>query len=147
MAETMTRVGWRRGEPADALLDREWLIGNGLGGYATGTLAGACTRRYHGLLVASLAGVGRTVFLSHHADQVRLAQRHGLMQTGGVVVEERDCAGEPLVDGRGELTVAGQAVDDRVGGHRPRRVAADPAGTIVGPWAPPRRRGRTRAAT
>jgi len=33
---------------------REWLVTNGLGGYASGTVAGLNTRRYHGLLVASL---------------------------------------------------------------------------------------------
>ena len=35
-------------------MDREWLVTNGLGGYASGTLAGVNTRRYHGLLVAAL---------------------------------------------------------------------------------------------
>ena len=34
----------------DALLTREWLVTNGLGGYASGTVAGVPTRRYHGLL-------------------------------------------------------------------------------------------------
>jgi len=38
-------------EPA---VRREWLVTNGLGGYASGTVAGVNTRRYHGLLVASL---------------------------------------------------------------------------------------------
>ena len=33
---------------------REWLVTNGLGGYASGTVAGTLTRRYHGLLVATL---------------------------------------------------------------------------------------------
>ncbi len=33
---------------------REWLVTNGLGGYASGTISGALTRHYHGLLVASL---------------------------------------------------------------------------------------------
>ena len=33
---------------------REWLVTNGLGGYASGTVAGVNTRRYHGVLVASL---------------------------------------------------------------------------------------------
>ncbi|MCB1777014.1 MAG: glycogen debranching enzyme family protein, partial [Candidatus Competibacteraceae bacterium] len=33
---------------------REWWLANGLGGYAGGTIAGALTRRYHGLLVAPL---------------------------------------------------------------------------------------------
>ena len=40
-------------DPARALA-REWLVTNGLGGFACGTLAQANTRRYHGLLVASL---------------------------------------------------------------------------------------------
>lgn len=35
---------------------REWWLGNGLGGYAAGTVAGTLTRRYHGLLVAPLPG-------------------------------------------------------------------------------------------
>ncbi len=48
----------------DAGLGREWLVTNGLGGYASGTLAGVNTRRYHGLLVAALAPpVGRTVLV------------------------------------------------------------------------------------
>jgi predicted glycogen debranching enzyme len=33
---------------------REWWLSNGIGGYASGTLSGALTRRYHGLLVAPL---------------------------------------------------------------------------------------------
>jgi predicted glycogen debranching enzyme len=50
---------------------REWLVTNGLGGFASGTAAGTSTRRYHGLLMASLqpptdrtllvAGVDETV--------------------------------------------------------------------------------------
>ncbi|NDJ76787.1 MAG: glycogen debranching protein [Chloroflexi bacterium] len=38
----------------DAMLRREWLVTNGIGGYAMGSLAGARTRRYHGLLNAAL---------------------------------------------------------------------------------------------
>src|SRR6266516_1732783 len=45
-------------------LRREWLVTNGLGGYASGTLAGINTRRYHGLLVAALdPPVARTVLV------------------------------------------------------------------------------------
>jgi predicted glycogen debranching enzyme len=33
---------------------REWLVTNGIGGYASGTVSGNLTRRYHGLLVAAL---------------------------------------------------------------------------------------------
>jgi predicted glycogen debranching enzyme len=40
---------------------REWLVTNGIGGYASGTVAGSLTRRYHGLLIAALRPpVGRT---------------------------------------------------------------------------------------
>ena len=35
-------------------LANEWIVTNGLGGYASGTLSGILTRRYHGLLVAAL---------------------------------------------------------------------------------------------
>lgn len=35
--------------------DREWLVTNGIGGYATATIGGARTRRYHGLLIAALS--------------------------------------------------------------------------------------------
>ncbi len=42
--------------------EHEWLVSNGLGGFAAGTLGEANTRRYHGLLVAALAPpLGRTV--------------------------------------------------------------------------------------
>ncbi len=40
------------GGPAP-LLEREWLVTNGIGGYASSTLAGAAARRYHGLLTAA----------------------------------------------------------------------------------------------
>ncbi len=40
---------------------REWLVTNGIGGYASGTIAGSLKRRYHGLLIAALQPpVGRT---------------------------------------------------------------------------------------
>ncbi|GAB1543295.1 amylo-alpha-1,6-glucosidase [Scytonema sp. NUACC21] len=48
---------------------REWLVTNGIGGYASGTVAGLLTRRYHGLLVASLnPPLGRTLMLSKLDD-------------------------------------------------------------------------------
>jgi predicted glycogen debranching enzyme len=44
---------------------REWIETNGLGGYASGTISGALTRRYHGLLtVATEPPVGRIVTVS-----------------------------------------------------------------------------------
>ena len=49
----------------DAALRREWLVTNGIGGFAAGTIAGAHTRRYHGLLVAALRPpLDRTLLLA-----------------------------------------------------------------------------------
>src|SRR2546429_9554440 len=38
----------------EILLNREWLVTNGLGGYASRTISGAITRRYHRLLIPPL---------------------------------------------------------------------------------------------
>jgi len=49
----------------ESALSREWLETNGLGGFACGTVAGANTRRYHGLLTAALNPPrGRMLLLS-----------------------------------------------------------------------------------
>ena len=54
-------------------LTREWLVTNGLGGYASGTVAGVATRRYHGLLIAALpAPLGRVIMFAHLSEQLRL---------------------------------------------------------------------------
>ena len=43
---------------------REWLVANGLGGFASGTVSGSATRRYHGLLFAALdPPQGRTLLV------------------------------------------------------------------------------------
>ena len=53
---------------------REWLVTNGLGGFAAGTVSGVPTRRYHGLLVAALpTPLGRTVMLNHLSELLRLS--------------------------------------------------------------------------
>ena len=44
---------------------REWLVTNGLGGFASATISGEITRRYHGFLIAALpAPQGRVVMLN-----------------------------------------------------------------------------------
>jgi len=49
----------------DAALHREWLETNGIGGFASASITGANTRRYHGLLTAATKPpVGRMVLLS-----------------------------------------------------------------------------------
>src|SRR5258706_11813673 len=63
---TNALTGWKRGEPRDLLLSREWLITNALGGYASGTIGGASPRRFHGFLIAALpAPLGRTMMFNH----------------------------------------------------------------------------------
>jgi predicted glycogen debranching enzyme len=84
-ADPVRTPNWRRGEDDPVLLlGREWLVTNGLGGYASGTLAGALTRRYHGLLVAALPGpLGRTLMLGHLTDRIRLP-KGGVVDLGGL---------------------------------------------------------------
>jgi predicted glycogen debranching enzyme len=58
----------------DAILSREWLVSNGLGGFASSSVAGVATRRYHGMLVSALpTPLGRSVMLNHLVEWVRLA--------------------------------------------------------------------------
>jgi predicted glycogen debranching enzyme len=60
------QIGWKRGDPQDALLSREWLVTNGLGGYASGTIGGVASRRFHGKLIAALpVPMGRFMMLNH----------------------------------------------------------------------------------
>jgi predicted glycogen debranching enzyme len=61
------------GGDLDRLTALEWLVTNGLGGYASGTLGGVLTRRYHALLIAALpAPLGRVVLVSRLDERVRL---------------------------------------------------------------------------
>jgi predicted glycogen debranching enzyme len=54
----------------------EWLLTNGIGGYASGPVHGGLTRRYHGPLVAALAGgLGRVLCLSHLGVSVQVGGR------------------------------------------------------------------------
>lgn len=56
----------------ELLLDREWIVTNGLGGYASGTISGAVTRRYHGLLIAALpAPLGRVIMWNHVSEYLQ----------------------------------------------------------------------------
>jgi predicted glycogen debranching enzyme len=76
IVDPLRRVPWPPPDAStpDSLVTREWLVTNGLGGYASGTVAGVVTRRYHGLLIAALPSpLGRIVMLSHVAEQLRLA--------------------------------------------------------------------------
>jgi predicted glycogen debranching enzyme len=73
MSEPVRRLAWPpHPDDPEANATREWLVTNGLGGYASGTVGGVITRRYHGLLISALpAPHGRYVMLSHIAEQLR----------------------------------------------------------------------------
>ena len=78
MPTTIHRMPWSALPQRDPelLLHREWLVTNGLGGYASGTVSGACTRRYHGLLIAALpAPLGRVVMFNHLAEELKFEDR------------------------------------------------------------------------
>ena len=155
----------------DATPRREWLVINGLGGYSSGTVAGVVTRRYHGLLVASLpAPLGRVVMLNHLLERVRLPTR-GVLWLG----DEDEVAGpnatdraDHLVEFRLELglpvwryAIDGYAIEKRVlmphgqntvhvnytlvAGEGPVRIDAPPVGPV--PWLRERRSTSHRVQT
>ena len=69
---------------------REWLVTNGLGGFASGTVAGLLTRRYHGLLLAAVQPpAGRVLMVSKVDETVTYAGMQAALHlnrwTGGVV--------------------------------------------------------------
>jgi len=73
MEKKIRRVQREEIATRERLAEQEWLITNGLGGYASGTLAGVLTRRYHGYLIAALpAPLGRVVMLNHVTERLRL---------------------------------------------------------------------------
>src|SRR5437868_14698592 len=57
-------------------LDHEWSVTHGLGGYAAGSLVGATTRSYHGLLVAALRPpVERDVLLTKIDETIEVPRK------------------------------------------------------------------------
>lgn len=72
---------WKRSELTFETASKlEWLETNGLGGYASGTVSGIRTRRYHGLLIASLQPpTRRTLLFADIDEQVSVdGQTHNL---------------------------------------------------------------------
>jgi predicted glycogen debranching enzyme len=86
MTPLIRRIGWpirdeaSRGRGAS----REWLVTNGLGGYASGTVSTVPTRRYHGLLIAALpAPLGRMNMLSQVRERLELGDGSTATTTAG----------------------------------------------------------------
>ena len=71
--DPVLRIAVPPAAPPEILSRREWLVCNGLGGYASGTVGDVPTRRYHGYLIAALPNpAGRVMMLNTLAEAVRL---------------------------------------------------------------------------
>jgi hypothetical protein len=78
----------------DAAFRREWIEANGIGGFASGTMNGCNTRRYHGLLVAAtkppvgrfilLSRVEETLILNGHAYELGTNRYPGVIHPQGL---------------------------------------------------------------
>src|SRR4026209_822084 len=89
-ADLVREIHWEPTEDGRrSLAEKEWLVTNGLGGYASGTLSGALTRRYHVYLVAALpTPFGRTVMLNYIWERIRypdgrMVSLHNMIDTEG----------------------------------------------------------------
>jgi predicted glycogen debranching enzyme len=84
---------WDRDRDPAELRQREWLVTNGLGGYASGTLAGIPTRKYHGLFVPNLAAPkGRHIMISRCDECIITPTRQ--LYLGGAEFEHDRFVGE-----------------------------------------------------
>lgn len=75
MNETIRSLRWpiKYDESENFEPSLEWLATNGLGGYASGTVSGVLTRRFHGILISALpAPFGRAMMLNDLAERVLL---------------------------------------------------------------------------
>jgi len=78
----MIRLGRHNWENFEDGIRKEWLLTNGLGGFASGTVIGANSRKYHGLLFAALRPPGqRTLFLSQLAEEMTIDGSHHPLYT------------------------------------------------------------------
>lgn len=76
----------------------EWLVANGLGGYASGTVSGTATRRYHGLLIAALpAPLGRVLMLNGLVEEFRLPDGRVVESSPGETRQPYESSAVPQV--------------------------------------------------
>jgi len=125
------RICWRAGDEA-AGLRREWMVTNGLGGYASGPLAGVPTRRSHGPLVAALpAPLGRTLMLNHLLESVRFEDGTVATLGGDGIAEVRLINGRP----RWRYALGGAAIEKTI--VMPYRQNTTYLSYRLAPGAPP----------
>jgi predicted glycogen debranching enzyme len=78
----MTQIPIENLQSWDAASRYEWLITNGIGGYGSASVAGANTRRYHGLLVPAFEPpLGRAVLLSKLEEEVKIEDQLYLLSS------------------------------------------------------------------
>jgi predicted glycogen debranching enzyme len=85
MTDPVIRMPWpgKDGRSPENGLNCEWLVTNGLGGYASGTLSGVITRRYHGYLVAALpVPFGRVMMLNELGERIELSEQRFVQLSG-----------------------------------------------------------------
>ena len=81
----------------NTLTETEWLVTNGLGGYASGTAGGALTRVFHGYLIAALPSpLGRTMMLNELFEEL-VFEDGRVVQLNGLKTEREDFAGSPYL--------------------------------------------------
>ena len=83
-------------------LESEWILTNGIGGYASGTLAGVNTRRFLGWLIAALpAPHGRTMMLNQIEEFLTVGgTRHMLVAEDLASATQKDTVSDELVEFR-----------------------------------------------
>jgi predicted glycogen debranching enzyme len=90
LTETAIVFPWDGQHDPEFLRRREWLVTNGLGGYASGTLLGLPLRRYHGLFVPNLpAPRGRTMMIPRLDDEVQLEHETTVRLSGAEFMDGR----------------------------------------------------------
>jgi predicted glycogen debranching enzyme len=89
MADPVRVLSWPGAQNTDSAAPPEWLVGNGLGGFASGAISGVITRRYHGLLIAALpVPLGRWVMLDGITETLTLADGNRVSLGAGQAAEE-----------------------------------------------------------
>ncbi len=87
-------------ETIQAVKETEWLVTNGLGGYASGTVGGALTRVFHGYLIAALpTPLGRTMMLNDLVEYLVLPDGNRVRLSGEVAVGNQYVEGVQYLTG------------------------------------------------
>ncbi len=79
------------------MLETEWLVTNGLGGYACGTVGGTPTRVFHGYLISALPSpLGRTMMLNGLLEELIFPDGR-VIPLNGLNTEDSEFAGSPFL--------------------------------------------------